>query len=98
MDLYHIPLRAVANQRVNCQIDGQELEITLHTRLDKRLYISIKCNKQPIVYNRICQNLTPLIDVDYLPIKGVLFFRDSLGNQDPDCKELGKRYRLYWGG
>lgn len=98
MDLYHIPLRAVANQRVHCQIEGQELEITLHTRLDNWLYISLKCNKQPIVHNRICQNLTPLIDVDYLPIKGVLFFRDSQGNQDPDYKELGKRYRLYWGG
>lgn len=97
MSLYHIPIKAVANQRVHCQIEGQELEITLHTRLDNRLYISLKCNKQPIMYNRICQNLTPLIDVDYLPIKGVLFFKDMQGRQDPHCKELGKRYRLFWG-
>lgn len=98
MNLYHIPLKPVPNQRVTCQIERQELEITLHTRLDGQLYISVKCNKQPIVHNRICQNLTPLIDVDYLPMKGELFFKDTLGNHDPTCKELGKRYRLYWGG
>lgn len=97
MDLYHIPLKAVANQRVRCQIEGQELEITLHTRLEEQLYISIKCNGVAVVHNRICQDLTPLIDVDYLPIKGVLFFKDMQGRQAPHCKELGKRYRLFWG-
>lgn len=94
---YEIPLKAIPNQALNCVVAGQRLEITLHTRLDSRLYISVIADGRPIVYNRICQNMTPLVDVNYLPLKGVLFFMDTQGGEDPICKELGKRYRLLWG-
>ena len=95
--LFEIPLKPLPNQHLICSIAGQKLDITLNTRLNSGLYISISAENKPIANNRICQNRTPLVDVNYTQFKGVLFFVDTQGNQDPHHSELGSRYRLLWG-
>ncbi|MGX2975620.1 phage baseplate plug family protein [Ursidibacter arcticus] len=95
--VYEIPLKPVPNQHLTCTIAGQKLDITLNTRLDNALYISVKSDDKPIIFNRVCQNATPLVDVNYSSFKGVLFFVDTQGNRDPNYKQLGTRYRLIWG-
>lgn len=95
--MYEIPLSPVPNQRLTCTLGNQELDITLNTRFEQQLYITIKANGRLVVANRLCLNLTPLIGADYVPIEGNLAFVDTQGSNHPHYKKLGERYRLIWG-
>lgn len=95
--IYQIPLQPIPAQRLTFELGGQKIEISLITRLQNQIYISIFADGHPIVANRLCLNLTPVIGTDYLPIKGNLMFVDTRGEQDPTWTELGSRYKLIWG-
>ncbi|MGV7078500.1 phage baseplate plug family protein [Testudinibacter sp. P80/BLE/0925] len=98
MMIYEIPLQPIPAQRLSCSLGGQNLDISLTTRLHNQVYISIFADSKPVVINRLCLNLAPIIGTDYLPINGNLVFADSQGHNDPEWSGLGSRYKLYWGG
>ena len=54
-----IDLQKNANQNLQVTLGGNVYRLTLNTRLDE-LYMSIIKNGEPVIYNRICQNLNPI--------------------------------------
>ncbi|OBX10418.1 hypothetical protein QV09_05580 [Gallibacterium salpingitidis] len=96
MSIYQIPLASTPNQELTVNVGGQNIGITLNTRLNNELYISVTADDKQIINNRICRNKTKLINAEYQDINGELVFLDSQGNSDPNWKELNSRYLLYW--
>lgn len=94
--LYQIPIKPVPNQNLSFVLGGQEVSLSLTTRYQEQLYMSINVNGSDIVINRLCLNLIPLITVDYLPMKGNLVFLDKEGNSSPHYTGLGSRYLLVY--
>ncbi|TCJ96132.1 hypothetical protein EV694_1683 [Volucribacter psittacicida] len=94
--LHKIPLQAIPNQKFSIQINNQEITISLATRHKQQLYATVSVNGEKIVDNRLCLNIQPLISVDYLPIKGNLFFIDMEGQDDPHYSGLGTRFILIY--
>lgn len=86
---YEVPLNTVPNQFLSTTLNGVTWKITLETRLQNKLYISLSNNSNDsILYNRICLNRTHV---------GFGFvFVDIEGNSDPTYDLLGTRYLLIW--
>ena len=96
MSYYVVPLLKKPNQSLTTTLGGQNVEITLNTRLNNELYISIKADGEDIVTNRICRNKVKIVNERYKPIDGDLAFYDRSGNDDPNWEELGDRFMLIW--
>ena len=94
MSYYVVPLLKKPNQSLTTTLGGQNVEITLNTRLNNELYISIKADD--VVNNRICRNKVKIVNEKYKSIDGDLAFYDRLGNDDPNWEELGDRFMLIW--
>ena len=82
-----IDLQQTANQNLQVTLGGNVYRLTLNTRLDE-LYMSIIKNGEPIIYNRICQNLNP--------IEEGFVFVDLDGNENPRFNQLNDRFVLTW--
>ena len=83
-----IPLEKTPNQLVTVSIDGDQLDITLKTRLGK-LYASVKSkNGGVLAENRVC--------LDRVPITNNLVFIDVDGNENPNYSGLNGRFLLVW--
>lgn len=94
--LHIIPLNPIPNQSLSCTIGLQSLYITLNTRNDDQLFATVQANNELVIANRLCLNGSPLIGVDYLPIRGNLVFVDMQGNDNPYYKGLGSRFALVY--
>ena len=82
-----IDLQKTANQNLQVTLGGNVYRLTLNTRLNE-LYMSIIKNGEPVIYNRICQNLN-LIE------EGFVFF-DLDGNENPRFDQFNDRFVLTW--
>lgn len=96
MAIYSIPLKATPNQELIVNLGNQNIGITLITRNNNSLYISVTADSETIINNRICRANQPLIDAQYKPINGELMIVDKLGDADPVWQDLNNRYILYW--
>lgn len=96
MSIYKIPLAKTPNQELAINLGNQIINITLNTRINNNLYISVTADDEQIINNRICRSGERLINADYKNINGDLAFIDTLGNSDPIWSELDDRYILYW--
>ena len=82
-----IDLQKNANQNLQVTLGGNVYRLTLNTRLDE-LYISIIKNGEPVIYNRICQNLNQ--------IEEGFVFVDLDGNENPRFDQFNDRFVLTW--
>lgn len=82
-----IDLQKVANQNLQVTLNGNTYRLTLNTRLDD-LYMSIVKNGEPVIYNRICQNLNP--------IKEGFMFVDLDAQENPKFEQFNDRFVLVW--
>lgn len=82
-----IDLQKNANQNLQVTLGGNVYRLTLNTRLDE-LYMSIIKNGEPVIYNRICQNLN-LIEEGFV-------FVDLDGNENPRFEQFNDRFVLTW--
>lgn len=94
MAIYKIPLINRPNQTLTCNINNQTLDITLNTRNEERLFITLKVNNTLIVANRVCLNGIALVKNNYADIACDLVFIDTQGKNDPHYSGLGYRYQL----
>lgn len=93
--IYDIPLRALPNQRLMVDLGGQLVTIRLAMRLGK-LYASVSIGKRDLILSRVCLNNEPIVREAYRDFVGELYFTDLQGNNNPEWRELGKRYVLRW--
>lgn len=96
MSIYHIPLVKSPNQSLSFNLGNQNIGITLNTRLNGDLYISVSADGENITNNRICRNKVRLINAEYMPINGDLAFIDVIGDEDPRWEALNERFFLVW--
>lgn len=85
--ILEITLQKVPNQTLTTTINNIIYGIQLDTRLGE-LYMSITKNDEPIIYNRICLNKTP--------IEEGFVFVDMNGNDNPVFSGLTDRFKLLW--
>lgn len=85
--ILEIPLKKAPNQTLSVTIENNVYDLELNMRLDE-LYLSVIKNNQPLVYNRVCQDLNP--------IRGGFYFNDVEGVSDPKWDGLGDRFKLIW--
>ena len=96
MSYYVVPLLKKPNQSLTTTLGSQSIEITLNTRWNNELYITIKAGDEDIVINRICRNKVKIVNKNYKSINGDLAFYDRSGDDDPNWEELGDRFMLIW--
>lgn len=85
--MMEIPLRPLPNPRVQVRLNGDKYVITIHSR-NGGLYATVAINDVIIARNRVLRS--------FAPIEGNLMIVDTEGTSDPDWKELGQRYKLFW--
>lgn len=85
--ILEIPLQKVPNQTLTTTINNIIYGIQLNTRLGE-LYMSITKDNEPVIYNRICLNKTP--------IEEGFVFLDMSGNDNPVFGDLNDRFKLLW--
>lgn len=83
-----IPLRAVPNQAVTVQLNGQNAQINVR-QLPQAMFIDLLVDNSPIVMGVIAQNLNPIVRDAYLGFIGDLAFIDNEGSEDPHYTGLG---------
>lgn len=91
-----IPLNAVASQKFNVQLSGQNCSINLYQK-STGLYFDLAIDDNTIIESMICLNDVGLVRESYLGFFGQLVFVDTQGTDDPYYTGLGSRFLLtYW--
>lgn len=85
--MQEIPLQSIPNQRVQVRLGRSTYGITVCTRRGA-LYATVSVNDVIVVRNRVMRS--------FAPFEGNLMIVDNVGVTDPDWRELGSRYRLFW--
>lgn len=96
MSVFIIPLARTANQSFTVLINGVQVDISLHTRFNEELYISISIDGEDVINNRICRDRTKLINRNIEALNGDFVFIDTKNKLDPHWKELNNRFILVW--
>jgi Domain of unknown function (DUF6983) len=90
-----IPLRPVANQTLQVQIEDQPCEIVL-VQTAYGLFMSLSVDGVLIIAGAPCQNRNRILRSRYLDFTGDFVFVDSEGDKDPSYDGLGTRWQLIW--
>lgn len=91
-----IPLSATSNQTLNVTLGGQSCQITVDTKLDIGVFVSLWVDASPIVLSSLARDRVGLVRYAYTGFKGELFFADTQGTNDPDFTGFGSRYLLVY--
>lgn len=90
-----IPLQAIANQAVICQLNGQNTQINVRQKWTG-LFVDIYVNDVLLLAGCIGRNLKLMFMNGYLGFVGDLTFVDTQGASDPNYGGLGSRYQLVY--
>ena len=85
--ILEITLQQVPNQTLTTTINNIPYRLQVNTRLGE-LYLSVTKDNEPVVYNRICLNKTPIADN--------FVFVDMNANDNPVFGQLNDRFKLLW--
>lgn len=88
-----IPLRAVPNQAVTVQLNGQNCQINVYQK-PTALFIDLLKDNSPVVMGCICQDRNAVVRDAYFGFIGDIAFIDNEGTSDPEYTGLGTRYSL----
>lgn len=88
-----IPLRAVPNQAVTVQLNGQNCQINVYQK-PTALFIDLLKDNSPVVMGCICQDRNAVVRDAYFGFVGDIAFIDNEGTSDPEYTGLGTRYSL----
>ena len=93
--MLQIPLKAIPNQVLQVQLNGQDCQINVYTKF-WGLFCDLYVSNALIIGGVICQNANRIVRSTYLGFIGDLAFLDSQGETDPVYTGLGARYGLYY--
>lgn len=85
--ILEITLQQVPNQTLTTTINNIPYRLQVNTRLGE-LYLSVTKDNEPVVYNRICLNKTPIADN--------FVFVDMNASDNPVFGQLNDRFKLLW--
>ena len=90
-----VPIQPVANQSLQCQLNGQACTINL-AQMAYGTFIAVYVGATLIQGGVICENLNRIIRDTYLGFSGDLAFVDTQGNSDPIYTGFGSRFLLVY--
>lgn len=90
-----VPLRAIPNQTLQVQLNGQACTINVF-QFRYGLFITVEVGAQLIIASVICKNLVVIVRDAYLGFSGDFVFVDTQGTSDPVYTGLGSRYQLVY--
>jgi hypothetical protein len=90
-----IPLQAIPNQTLQCQVNGQNCTITIQ-QYAYGLFFSLQVGTELIVSSVPCLNLVFLVRFAYLGFIGDFVFVDTQGTSNPIYTALGSRCQLVY--
>lgn len=93
--MQQIPILPKPSQTTSVILANQNCQISLYQK-STGIFFDLIVNNKPVVTTRLVRNAVPLVRQKYLGFIGDLFIMDMQGNQDPEYKELGTRYMLYY--
>lgn len=90
-----IPLSAVASQKLNVLLAGQNCQIKVYQKTTG-VYLDLAINDAPVKSGVLCRDRVLLVRHAYLGFIGDLVFFDTQGVSDPAYQGLGARYQLVY--
>lgn len=99
MTMREIPLRPIPNQSLQTILGGQSCTLRFYTRLVddvEHLFCDLAVDQIVIFAGVICQEFFGLKLYSYWPFLGSLFFMDNEGEEPPNWRGLGSRWKLYY--
>lgn len=90
-----IPLQAVPSQTLKVKLDGQNCEIRVYYRFGST-YMDLTVGGVSVVTGAICRDRTDIVNISQTAFSGNLLFVDMLGASDPNYKNFGERWRLFY--
>jgi hypothetical protein len=90
-----VPIQALPNQQVQCQLAGQACTFNIFQQA-YGLYIDVYVGNAPIILGVIAENLNRIVRSLYLGFVGDLTFWDTQGTDDPIYTGLGSRFQLVY--
>lgn len=95
-----IPVRAVPNQFLSVQLQGQPTELAIYQK-STGLFMDVFVNSSLIIGGVLCLNRKAIVRTAYLGFIGDLAFFDNqpsafFGPADPVYTGLGARWPLYY--
>ena len=91
----YLPIKPEPSQRFSIVLDGQNCTIELYQRFD-HLYVDLYVDDTPVTQGLVCLDHVAIPQLSTNLFKGLLFFLDSLGFEDPQWEGLGDRYKLIY--
>ena len=94
-----IPLRPIPNQSLQTILGGQNCTLRFYTReVDCRdsLYCVLAIDQTNVFCGVICQEFFGLKLYRYWPFAGALVFVDMQGEEAPNWRGLGSRWKLLY--
>lgn len=93
--MLRIPLQAKPNQTLGIMLNGQPCEINI-VQKTTGLFASLYLVNKPVVTTRLVRHGVGIVRQSYFGFVGDLVILDTQGETDPNYKELGSRYQLYY--
>lgn len=93
--MLYIPLKAVPNQQLTVQLNGQYCQINVYQKFFG-LFLDLYVNNVLVIGGCICQNLNRIVRSAYLGFQGDLGFADTQGTSNPYYTGLGSRFQLVY--
>lgn len=90
-----VPIQAVPNQQVQCQLGGQACTLNIYQQA-YGLYVDVFVGLSPIIEGVIAENLNRIVRSLYLGFSGDFTFFDTQGKSDPIYTGLGTRFLLIY--
>lgn len=90
-----VPVQAVPNQQVQCQLGGQACTFNIYQQA-YGLYIDVYIGQALIIAGVIAENLNRIVRSTYLGFSGDLTFWDTQGLENPVYTGLGTRFLLVY--
>jgi hypothetical protein len=93
--MQEISLLPQKSQQFTIDLDNQIFVIRLY-QMNSAIYLDLAVDDVIKIQGVACLNNTKLLRYRYLKIKGELFFSDIAGSDDPNWRELGSRFKLFY--
>ena len=90
-----VPLRPLANQTLQVQLNDQAIGLNVYQQL-YGLYVDVLLNNTIVIGGVLAHNLNRIIRDAYIGVVGDFAFVDTQGEDDPIYTGLGERFQLVY--
>ena len=91
-----VPLTNEPSQQFQIVLNEQACTLAIYQK-DENVFADLWVDEEPIFLGVVCINKVGLKAANYMNFKGQLWFEDTKGSLNPNYKDFGERFVLYYG-